>query len=371
MSPVSESLSYLSVTHGAVAGACLLIALTHLVLYARSAKTSQRAVNNIAVAVMALAAGAATLFELEKALAMDIDSFLAGLFGEAIAAFFLLLALLVFTRSYFELSIDLLFVAAMLVWVGSNVYQIGFFPESFYTDIHGLMFRETAWGESYAKLDASVSNLKYFTDLGSLLVFAYAVRATISGVRRDKTGSAIVVGGAIIGFMLVAGVLVPLDDAGLIGATMPIGLPFLAIVAALTYQLIDDRIRISSVRLEVEQLRRSSLAGEIAAGLMHELRQPLTSILSNAQAARRFMDLDPPDLDEVREALDDVVSEDKRAAGIISGLRTFLKQEALETADFDINSAVRHVARLLAGEFNTEWHPGCAEPQSVTHRGQR
>ena len=134
---------------------------------------------------------------------------------------------------------------------------------------------------------------------------------------------------------------------------MPIGLPFLAVVAALTYQLIADRSRMNAVRLEVEQLRRSSLAGEISAGLMHELRQPLTSILSNAQAARRFLDMETPDLEEIGEALDDVVAEDKRAADIISGLRTFLGNEALETSTFDVNSAVRRVARILAGEFNT------------------
>ena len=153
--------------------------------------------------------------------------------------------------------------------------------------------------------------------------------------------------------MLVAGILVPLDDAGLLRSTMPIGLPFLAVVAALTYQLIADRSRMNAVRLEVEQLSRSSLAGEISAGLMHELRQPLTSILSNAQAARRFLDMETPDLEEIGEALDDVVAEDKRAADIISGLRTFLGNEALETSTFDVNSAVRRVARILAGEFNT------------------
>lgn len=350
---MSQPFSYLSLTHGAVAGACLLIALMHVMLLARSARTNQRVVNNITVATMALAAGAATLFELEKALATDVDVFLAGLYGEAISAFVLLVAVLVFTRSYFELAVDSLFVAAMSVWIASNIYQIGLFPESFYTDVHDLLFRETPWGERYAKLDATVSGFKYFADFGSLLVFAYTIKATISGIRRDQSDSAIIVGGALVGFMLVAGTLVPLDDEGLVSFTMPIGLPFLAIVAALTYQLIDDRIQISAVRLEVEQLRRNSLAGEIAAGLMHELRQPLTSMLSNAQAARRFLAQDRPDLEEVRDALDDVVSEDKRAAGIISGLRTFLKQEALETSEFDLNSSVRHVSRMLAGEFKT------------------
>jgi signal transduction histidine kinase len=350
--PVAHSFSYLTLLHGAVAGACLLIALTHVLIMLRSKATRQRVIN-AATAVLALAAGAATLFELQKALATDVDSFLRGLFGEAVAAFVLLVALLVFTRAYFERQVDALFIAAMTVWVGSNIYQVLFFPGSFYSEIGELFFRETAWGEPYAKLEVTVSSFKYAADLGSLLVFAYIVTSMVVAMRRGHARSALIVGGSTAGFMLVAGILVPLDDAGLLRSTMPIGLPFLAVVAALTYQLISDRSRMNAVRLEIEQLRRSSLAGEISAGLMHELRQPLTSILSNAQAARRFLDMETPDLEEIGEALDDVVAEDKRAADIISGLRTFLGNEALETSTFDANSTVRRVTRILAGEFNT------------------
>jgi C4-dicarboxylate-specific signal transduction histidine kinase len=153
--------------------------------------------------------------------------------------------------------------------------------------------------------------------------------------------------------MLIAGILVPLDDAGLLGMSMPLGLPFLIIVAALTYQLIDDRVRANKLRLEIEQLRRASLAGEIAAGLVHELNQPLTSILSNAQAARRFLAHDEPDIDEVRDALDDIVAEDKRAAGIIHGFRSLLSRSPAESSVVDIHGTIRRVAAMLAGDLHT------------------
>jgi signal transduction histidine kinase len=345
-------LSLLTLLHGAVIGACVLLALTHILLAIRSSNTQQRAVN-LSVAVLAVAAGAATWFELQKSLATDSDDFLAGLFGEVVAAFVLLMALLFFIRTYFDRKADRLFFLATSVWVGSHIYQIFWFPKSFFSYTGDLFFRSTFWGEQYAKLDATVSAYKYFTDLGSLLVLAYIITATVTSARRDDTRSALIVGGGATGFMLLAGILVPLDDAGVLSNTMPIGLPFLAIVAALTYQLIEDRSRMNAFRLEIEQLRRNSLAGEIAAGLMHELRQPLTSILSNAQAARRFLDFTPPDLDEVREALEDVVSEDKRAAEIIGGLRNFLVQEAPETTEFDVNLTTRRASRMLAGEFNT------------------
>ena len=349
---MSNSISYLSLTHGAVIGACLLIALMHVLLLFRGEMTVERIVNGTSVAVMALAAAAVTFFELEKAFATDVYAFIASLRGEGIAVVFLLTALLVFVRSYFERSVDALFLSAIVVMVGGNVFHLMFMPDSFFSDIGGLVVRETTQGEAYVKLVGTISPLKYIVDAGSLLVFVYILVATLSAIRQKRTRSAIIVGGSTVFFMLVAGILVPMDDAGLIDNTMPLGWPFLAVVAALTYQIISDRAQLSDVRLEVEQLRRSSLAGEIAAGLMHELRQPLTSILSNAQAALRFLKFDPPDIDEVQEALDDIVQEDKRAAEIIVGLRSFLVQRELETSEFDINTAVRRVARILAGEFH-------------------
>jgi C4-dicarboxylate-specific signal transduction histidine kinase len=54
-----------------------------------------------------------------------------------------------------------------------------------------------------------------------------------------------------------------------------------------------------------------------AGSLVHELNQPLTAILSNAQAAQKFLAAEPVDLQEVREIIADIVSDDKRAAGIV------------------------------------------------------
>jgi two-component system sensor kinase FixL len=58
--------------------------------------------------------------------------------------------------------------------------------------------------------------------------------------------------------------------------------------------------------------------------LVHELNQPLTAILSNAQAAQRFLATEPLDLRELREILNDIVTDDKRAAGIVRTLGAML-----------------------------------------------
>jgi signal transduction histidine kinase len=59
---------------------------------------------------------------------------------------------------------------------------------------------------------------------------------------------------------------------------------------------------------------------------VHELNQPLTAILSNAQAAQRFLASEAPDVQEVREILEDIVLDDKRAAGIVRSIGGILRE---------------------------------------------
>jgi len=63
----------------------------------------------------------------------------------------------------------------------------------------------------------------------------------------------------------------------------------------------------------------------VLAALVHELNQPLTAILSNAQAAQRFLASNPVDLEELREILSDIVTDDKRAAGIVRSIGAMLQ----------------------------------------------
>jgi two-component system, LuxR family, sensor kinase FixL len=64
----------------------------------------------------------------------------------------------------------------------------------------------------------------------------------------------------------------------------------------------------------------------VLAALVHELNQPLTAILSNAQAAQRFLASDPVDLQELRDILSDIVTDDKRAALIVRSIGAMLQE---------------------------------------------
>jgi C4-dicarboxylate-specific signal transduction histidine kinase len=75
------------------------------------------------------------------------------------------------------------------------------------------------------------------------------------------------------------------------------------------------------LRRELTHLSRVETMGALSGALAHELNQPLAAILSNAQAARRFLAMEPAQIDEVREALEDIMLDDERAGHVIQRLR--------------------------------------------------
>jgi signal transduction histidine kinase len=103
-------------------------------------------------------------------------------------------------------------------------------------------------------------------------------------------------------------------------------------------------------REELAHFTRVTTMGELTASLAHELNQPLTGILANAQAARRYLDATPPDLGEVREILSDIVDDDKRAAEVIQRLRDLLRKGESQQVPLDLNALVRDVARLVSSD---------------------
>jgi two-component system, LuxR family, sensor kinase FixL len=100
-------------------------------------------------------------------------------------------------------------------------------------------------------------------------------------------------------------------------------------------------------RQELAHVTRISTMGELAASLAHELNQPLTAILSNAQAAQRFMAAKPADLEEVQEILKDIVQDDSRASEVIQRMRALVKKEEVAFVALDLGEIIRDVARLV------------------------
>jgi PAS domain S-box-containing protein len=105
------------------------------------------------------------------------------------------------------------------------------------------------------------------------------------------------------------------------------------------------------LRARLAHLDRVGTIGVLTAALAHEINQPLAAILSNAQAALRLLAAAQPDLQEVEDALGDIVSDDRRAAEVIQRLRGMLKRGELEQETLDLNTLVQQVAGMMHSEF--------------------
>jgi signal transduction histidine kinase len=104
------------------------------------------------------------------------------------------------------------------------------------------------------------------------------------------------------------------------------------------------------LRQDLTHIGRVSALGELTASLAHELNQPLTAILSNAQVAECLLAAPAPNLEEVREILRDIVTDDRRATEVIRRLRALVKKGGLEFVLLDLNELVREVARLMQSD---------------------
>ena len=108
-----------------------------------------------------------------------------------------------------------------------------------------------------------------------------------------------------------------------------------------------ERYELLRNRQQLAHLTRVSTLGELAGSLAHELNQPLTAILSNAQAAQRFLATEPVNLGEVREILHDLVDDTHRASEVIRKIRALVKKGDLEAAPLSVASVIRDVALLV------------------------
>jgi PAS domain S-box-containing protein len=113
---------------------------------------------------------------------------------------------------------------------------------------------------------------------------------------------------------------------------------------------IEDRsralARLEQMRSDFAHMNRVSMMGELAASLSHEITQPIASARNNARAAQNYLDMQPPNLGEVREALSCVVGDTDRAGDIIDRIREHIKKAPPRKERFDLNAAINEVVVL-------------------------
>ena len=102
--------------------------------------------------------------------------------------------------------------------------------------------------------------------------------------------------------------------------------------------------------LRLGQVSRLGTLAEVGAGVAHEINQPLTAVLANAQAARRLLQDNPPDIDVLRQALEQTVQQARRAADVVARLRRLLERpgERQPMRHMELGAVVSGVLDLLA-----------------------
>ncbi|GEP60394.1 MHYT domain-containing protein [Reyranella soli] len=103
-------------------------------------------------------------------------------------------------------------------------------------------------------------------------------------------------------------------------------------------------------RAELAHIQRVTTMGELAASISHEVMQPLGAGVTNAEAALRWLSAQPPDLDEVRQAIGGAVKDGRRALEIIGRIRSLIKKEPPRKDALEVNEAIVELIALSRDE---------------------
>jgi PAS domain S-box-containing protein len=107
-----------------------------------------------------------------------------------------------------------------------------------------------------------------------------------------------------------------------------------------------------ALQMDLAHANRLATMGQLAASIAHEVNQPIGATRNNAHAALRFLAGDPPNLAEVREALECVVNDTYRAGDIIGRIRDQIKKVPPRKEAVDLNNAIEEVIALVRGELS-------------------
>lgn len=151
------------------------------------------------------------------------------------------------------------------------------------------------------------------------------------------------------------------------GTVFPIGLSvgesrngsrhhFVGIIRDLSKERAAER-RARSLEGRLAHVGRFNLMGEMAAGIAHEINQPLSAIATYAQAAKRMLAQQDPDAAVLQDICAKVDEQARRAGQVIENLRKFIRKQEIETRSLDINAIVAEVLNLIEADARAEGIP--------------
>ena len=109
----------------------------------------------------------------------------------------------------------------------------------------------------------------------------------------------------------------------------------------------EEHERLRQLEADLAHMNRLSIMGELTASLAHEILHPIATARNNARAAMRFLDMSPPNMAEVREALACIVRDADRGKDIVDRIRAHIKKAPPRHDRFDINEAIQEVIEMV------------------------
>ena len=110
-------------------------------------------------------------------------------------------------------------------------------------------------------------------------------------------------------------------------------------------------LQLQEHRRDTAHMARVSTLGQLSSALAHEITQPLGAILRNTEAAELFLDKTPPDLDELRDIIQEIRNDEQRAAAVIERMRSLFQRRELKLERLEVFELISQVKKLLAGEL--------------------
>jgi len=116
---------------------------------------------------------------------------------------------------------------------------------------------------------------------------------------------------------------------------------------------LTERNTLRQTRAEVARMSQQMAMGQMAASIVHEIKQPLAAIAANAGAGERWLARERPDIEEARAAFKRVAGDSRRANAIIEEIRLMFRHDGMTLAALDVNGLIREVLSLMRADLDS------------------
>jgi small conductance mechanosensitive channel len=245
-------LSILTITWSMCAAASFMLGLLHLLLW----QQDRRAPVYLLSVLMAASAGACALTELTLMHAASVDVYRRLLQWQNLFVFTLLMAVVWYVKARLPLARGWLAAAIAALWTVSILVNWRSPYSLVFSDITALRQMPTFWGEQFTLAVGPANPWVHVSNLASVLIVAYVIDAAVRTWRRGDPRRALLVGGSVAVFIVLGGIHAPLVDAGIVQTPYMVSFAFLAIVLALSYELVSNAVLASRYAREIQANER-------------------------------------------------------------------------------------------------------------------